>query len=219
MVQIFNAERAVKLQHALASAVLSELEATPPLNLSDVRYVAAFDSSYRGDIQYAAVVVYDLKNASVVEKSFSLAKVSVPYIPGLLAFREVPGYVRAYSKLRVTPDVIMVDGHGLAHPRAFGIATHLGLALSKPSIGVAKNYLYGEIVEEGSRRLIKAHGRVVGEVIEHRKSKLYVSVGCKIRLESAAELTRRTLAEGKRLPLPLSLADEYSKIIKREHTR
>ncbi|MEM4487957.1 MAG: endonuclease V, partial [Desulfurococcaceae archaeon] len=193
--------------------------ATPPLNLSDVRYVAAFDSSYRGDIQYAAVVVYDLKNASVVEKSFSLAKVSVPYIPGLLAFREVPGYVRAYSKLRVTPDVIMVDGHGLAHPRAFGIATHLGLALSKPSIGVAKNYLYGEIVEEGSRRLIKAHARVVGEVIEHRKSKLYVSIGCKIRLESAAELTRRTLAEGKRLPLPLSLADEYSKIIKREHTR
>lgn len=197
---------------------MSELDSTPPLDLEKIRYVAAFDSSYREDKQYAVAVVYDLRGSCVVDRSLSTVSVKVPYIPGLLAFRELPGYMRAYAKLRVDPDVIMVDGHGLSHPRAFGIATHFGLVAGKPSIGVAKSHLYGEIVEDGNRKLIRAHGRVVGEVIERLEAKLYVSIGYKVDLKSATELVRRTLVEGEKLPVPLQLADKYSKIIKSRHS-
>lgn len=190
-----------------------------PLELGKVRYVAALDSSYVGDYQYATVVVYDLTKSQVVEKAYSVAKVNVPYIPGLLAFREIPGYMRALKKVTVKPDVILVDGHGLSHPRAFGIATHIGIVLDKPSVGVAKRHLHGEILESEGRKLIHAHGRFVGEVVEHAGSKLYVSVGYKIKLDDAVNLVKSLLVKGKRLPIPLQLADEYSKVIKSKYRK
>lgn len=212
----FSVERAALLQKLLAERVLREL-VMEKHKLGSVKLVAGFDSAYSGGKQYAAVVVFDVERHAVVEKAYDIVEVKVPYIPGLLAFREVPGYVRAYSKLRVKPDVILVDGHGLAHPRAFGIATHLGLVLGKPSIGVAKKKLYGEIIEERGRRLIKAHGLVVGEVLVHEGAELYISIGYKVPLDDAVQLVKNLLVKGSKLPIPLEEADKYSKQLKKKH--
>lgn len=214
---VFNAEKAAALQKLLAEKALREtLEATP-LEPGSVRYIAGFDSAYKGETQYAVMVVYDILSRTVVQRVFEAVDVKAPYIPGLLAFREVPGYVRAYKKTTVEPNILIVDGHGLAHPRAFGIATHLGLVLGKPSIGVAKSKLYGDIVEQDGRRVIRAHGLVVGEVLEHENTKLYVSIGYKIRLEDAVNTVKSLLEKGRRLPIPLDEADKYSKQVKHKH--
>ncbi|MEM2353838.1 MAG: endonuclease V [Desulfurococcaceae archaeon] len=217
VVAIFSVERAMKLQLLLSRRVLEELDAFPPLDFSKIRYVGAFDSSYARSTQCAVIVVYDLANSRVVEKAYSAVRIHVPYIPGLLAFREVPGYMRVLRKIVTVPDVVLVDGHGLSHPRAFGIATHMGLVLGKPSIGVAKSHLYGEIIERGGRKLIHAHGKPVGEVLEHEGALLYVSVGYRVRLEDAVKLVKSLLTEKKRLPIPLQIADEYTKVIKAKY--
>jgi deoxyribonuclease V len=215
---LFSAERAKKLQELLSARVLSELSSTPPLDFEKLKYVAAFDSAYSDSKQYAVVVLYDYSKRAVVERAYAVAETRVPYIPGLLAFREVPGYVRAYRKLHTRPQLILVDGHGLTHPRSFGIATHLGLVLGVPSVGVAKRHLYGEVLETSNgRKLIKARGLVVGEVIKHEERELYISIGYKIRLEDAVTLVKSLLVKGYSLPIPLYEADKYSKIIKREH--
>lgn len=213
----FNVERAAALQKLLAEKALREtLEATP-IEPARARYVAGFDSAYKGSTQYAVVVVYDVLKRSVVQRAFEVVDVKAPYIPGLLAFREVPGYMRAYSILTIEPDILMVDGHGLAHPRAFGIATHLGLILGKPTIGVAKKKLYGDVVEHEGRKLITAHGLIVGEVLEHENTELYVSVGYKIRLEDAINIVKTLLEKGRKLPVPIDEADKYSKLVKHKH--
>jgi len=215
---LFSVERAKKLQEELSVRVLSEFYNTPPLDTSRLVYIAAFDSAYANSKQYAVVVLYDYARRAVIEKNYAVVDVKVPYIPGLLAFREVPGYMRAYMKIPVKPQLILVDGHGLSHPRSFGIATHLGLVLGLPSIGVAKKHLYGEIFETSNgRKQIRAHGLVVGEVLEHEGKKLYVSIGYKIRLEDAVYVMKSLLVKGVELPIPLHEADKYSKLIKRKH--
>lgn len=219
VIKIFDAERAIGLQRLLAQRVLEELEYFPPLDASELRYIAAFDTSYTRGYQCAVAVVYDISKSRVVEKAYSIVETKVPYIPGLLAFREIPGYICTWRKLSVKPNVLLVDGHGLAHPRAFGIATHMGLVLEMPSIGVAKSHLYGEVVEVCGRKLIRAHGRVIGEIIEHMGFKLYVSVGYKVKLDDAVALVKNLLTRDKKLPTPLQLADEYSKIIKAKYCK
>jgi len=215
---LFSVERAKKLQEELSVRVLSEFYNTPPLDTNRLVYIAAFDSAYANSKQYAVVVLYDYARRAVIEKNYAVVDVKVPYIPGLLAFREVPGYMRAYMKIPVKPQLILVDGHGLSHPRSFGIATHLGLVLGLPSIGVAKKHLYGEIFETSNgRKQIRAHGLVVGEVLEHEGKKLYVSIGYKIRLEDAVYVMKSLLVKGVELPIPLHEADKYSKLIKRKH--
>ncbi|MEM0004573.1 MAG: endonuclease V [Desulfurococcaceae archaeon] len=217
--KMFNAEKAAKLQNLLSRRVLEELDHTPPLDFNKIKYIAAFDSSYTGGKQCAVAIVYDLGSRMIAEKKHCAVRVNVPYIPGFLAFREIPGYMRIYEKLSIKPDLILIDGHGLAHPRAFGIATHFGLVVGKPSIGVAKHHLYGEIIENNHRRLISAHGVIVGEILEHSNSELYVSIGYKVRLEDAVKLIKNLLVENKKLPIPLQLADEYSKIIKNKYCK
>ncbi len=215
---LFSTDRAKRLQEELSTRVLRELPSTPPLDYSNLTYVAAFDSAYANSKQYAVVVLYDYVRRAVIERKHAIVEVKVPYIPGLLAFREVPGYMRAYKHLTTKPQIILVDGHGLTHPRSFGIATHLGLVLGVPSIGVAKKHLYGEIsVDPSGRRLIKAHGLVVGEVLVHEGRELYVSIGYRVRLEDAVNTVKSLLVEGIDLPVPLHEADKYSKIIKRQH--
>lgn len=215
---LFNTERARKLQEILSARVLSELPDFPRIDASKLTYIAAFDSAYTDSKQCAVVVLYDYTRRAVIERSYAVIEAKVPYIPGLLAFREVPGYMRALSKLSIKPQLILVDGHGLSHPRSFGIATHLGLVLGVPSIGVAKKHLYGEVFETpDKRKLIRAHGLVVGEILEHEGRKLYVSVGYKIHLEDAVNIVKSLLVKGIDLPIPLHEADKYSKIIKRRY--
>jgi Deoxyinosine 3'endonuclease (endonuclease V) len=212
--KLFNYEKAVHAQKILGEKVLRQVAEFPRLDLSKVRLTAGFDSSFINNVQIAVAVVYDSAADSVVDEKVTRREALIPYIPGLLAFRELPGYLKTLSHLNVKPDVLLVDGHGLTHPRAFGIATHLGFVTKTPSIGVAKKPLHGVVDEEG---YIIAHGQRLGKVLHYGKRRLYVSIGYGLSLESAVEIVEKLLRGDNHLPIPLHYADKLSRKYKKEN--
>lgn len=193
-----------------------------PLPLSVVERVAGLDASFYREKIYAAVVLLNIPNLDLIEQASIAMPVSFPYIPGLLSFREAPGMLAAIRQLNQPPDVCIVDGHGLAHPRSFGIACHLGLLLDVPTIGCAKSLLVGEALAPantaGSYSEITRNESVIGAALRTRQDvkPLYVSVGHRVDLESAIQVVMACLS-GYRLPEPIrkahSLANENRKSI------
>jgi deoxyribonuclease V len=179
-----------RLQGELAPQVTVE----PSLDLSRVRYVAGADVSTQGDRGYATVAVLTFPELSVVEVRGYEAPLAFPYVPGLLAFREIPLVVGALEKIESEVDVLILDAHGLAHPRGMGLASHLGLFVDVPTVGCAKSRLVGEHEEpgpeKGSQTDLVYRKKVVGKVVRTRAlvSPVYVSVGNRIDLASAVEL-------------------------------
>ena len=179
-----------RLQGELAGRVV----AGPPLSLDDVRYVAGADVSTEGEMGYATVAVLELPSLSVVEVQGFEAPLSFPYVPGLLAFREIPSVAGALEKVETDVDAVIFDAHGLAHPRRMGLASHLGLFLDVPSVGCAKSRLTGRYeepgAEKGSATDLVHRGEVVGKVVRTREkvSPVFVSVGNNVDLDSAVNL-------------------------------
>ncbi len=208
-------------------AIASQKELAPRVvregDPGDVRLVAAADLAFvdrrwprqptRGR---AAVVLMRYPELEVVEEQVVEGDVSFPYVPGLLSFREAPLLAQAFDRLEGRPDLLLIDGQGYAHPRRFGIASHIGLMAGLPTIGCAKSRLCGEDSEPGPGRGSKAElrqgGEVIGTVLRTRDGvkPLYVSVGHMIGLEAAAEWVLR-LAPRFRLPEPIRAADALSK--------
>lgn len=159
-----------------------------------MRRVAGADVSTEGGRAYATVVVLDFPGLSVVEVRGFETKLDFPYVPGLLAFREIPAVVGALEKVATPVDAIIFDAQGLAHPRRMGLASHLGLFLDVPSVGCAKTRLVGTHEEpgneKGSSTDLVHRGEVIGRVLRTRTgvSPVYVSVGNNIDLPSAEEL-------------------------------
>jgi deoxyribonuclease V len=204
------------LQIKLARQVDS---ATP---IKRCRTVAAVDGSseWHGQDFQAAVVVVRADTFEPIERAASAGRSCFPYVPGLFSFRESPMVLQAFARIRSRPDVVLVDGHGLAHPRRFGIACHLGLWLNIPTIGCAKTRLCGEFSAPGSKRgdrspLIDG-GEVIGAVVRTRDSvkPVFVSVGHKCDLDSAVDLVLR-LSGKYRLPAPSRMAHEYVNQVRR----
>jgi len=181
-----------------------------------VRFVAGVDASYetRADVMYAGVVVIDLKDMSVVEREGAIRKARFPYIPGLLSFREAPAILAALKKLNAEPDCILVDGHGLAHPRRFGIACHLGVILDLPTIGCAKSLLVGEHAPvgdaRGSWKPLRFEGRIIGRALRTRDGvkPMYVSPGHKVSFSRAMDIALKCCIKY-RIPEPTRLAHQY----------
>jgi deoxyribonuclease V len=179
-----------RLQGELASRVVEG----PPLDLSRVRYVAGADVSTQGDLGYATVVVLSFPDLSVVEVRGYESRLTFPYVPGLLAFREIPSVVGALREVESEVDAVIFDAHGLAHPRGMGLASHLGLFIDVPSVGCAKSRLVGEHEEPGPEKGDTAdlvyRKKVVGKVVRTRPrvSPVYVSVGNRIDLVSSVDL-------------------------------
>ncbi len=179
-----------RLQGELASRVVEG----PPLDLSRVRYVAGADVSTQGDLGYATVVVLSFPDLSVVEVRGYESRLTFPYVPGLLAFREIPSVVGALREVESEVDAVIFDAHGLAHPRGMGLASHLGLFIDVPSVGCAKSRLVGEHEEPGPEKRDTAdlvyRKKVVGKVVRTRPrvSPVYVSVGNRIDLVSSVDL-------------------------------
>ncbi|HEX2316018.1 MAG TPA: deoxyribonuclease V [Thermomonospora sp.] len=171
------------------------------------RTVAGLDVSYAedGDRLAAAVVVLDAATLEPVEESVVTGTAAFPYVPGLFAFRELPALVEALERLSVTPDLLVCDGQGLAHPRRFGLACHLGVLTGLPSMGVAKNHLLGAYDPPGETRGSSADltdgGEVVGRVLRTQTGvrPVFVSVGHRIDLATAC---RHALALSPRYRLP-----------------
>jgi deoxyribonuclease V len=178
-----------------------------------VRTVAGADISYdRGsDIFFAAVVLMKYPELTLVEAASISARVSFPYIPGLLTFREGPPLIAAFAKLRCSPDVILFDGQGIAHPRGIGLASHLGLLLDLPAIGCAKTRLVGFHEMAGEKRgewtKLIYRDRQVGAVLRTRErvKPLFVSQGHRIGLPRALALVL-SCCRGYRVPEPVRLA-------------
>lgn len=161
--------------------------------LGEVRTVAGVDVGYdeqRG-MARAAVVVLSFPDLRPVEQALARVPVRFPYLPGLLSFREVPAALAAFERLRRMPDLILCDGQGIAHPRRFGIASHLGLLLDRPTIGVAKTRLVGDHRAPADRRgawtPLTDSGEVIGAVLRTRNGvkPLYVSIGHRVSLAGA----------------------------------
>ena len=209
---------AAAIQARLAPQVVAEGDP------KDVRYVAGADialgkpalSGVEGSNGRGAVVLLSYPDLRLVERHLVEEPVAFPYVPGLLAFREVPVLARAFEKLERAPDLLLVDGHGLSHPRRFGLACHLGLLLDVPTIGVAKSRLVGQHgeppPEAGGRSELRDGPDLIGLVLRTRDgvSPVYVSVGHRIGLQQAAEWVLR-VCRGYRLPEPTRLADQLSK--------
>jgi deoxyribonuclease V len=165
----------------------------------EVRTVAGADiSCTRGDDRvYAAVVLLDAERLDVLEEASYCGRTAFPYIPGLLSFREGPALLQAFGKLRGRPDVVLFDGQGIAHPRGFGLAAHLGLILDTPAIGCAKTRLTGSFEEPGARRgqcsPLVHDGRVIGSVLrtKDRVKPVFVSPGHRVGHERAVEIVLR----------------------------
>ncbi len=198
-----NYKDAVRLQERLRSRLIMEDRT------DDVRLVAGADVSYDkgSDYFHAAVVVLKLPEMETVEEACVSGKAPFPYIPGLLAFREGPIVMQAFKKLKTRPDAILIDGHGVAHPRGFGLASHIGVLLGIPAIGCAKTVLIGEFREPATRR--GSHSPLVyknAEVGRAFRTKdgvkpLFVSIGHMISLDSACDIVFKCCTKY-RLPEP-----------------
>lgn len=206
---------ALQIQNSLRERVQVE-----QLPIRNVQRVAGVDASYRGKSVYAAAVVMEFPELLPSEEAVAEVPISFPYIPGLLSFREAPGILTALEQLTHLPDILIVDGHGQAHPRRFGIACHLGVLLDLPVIGCAKSILTGQVAllesEAGSTAKITSGDEVLGVALRTRKNvkPVYVSCGHRVDLESAIEIIL-ACGKGFRFPEPIrrahSLAKEASK--------
>ncbi|MBZ5542280.1 MAG: deoxyribonuclease V [Acidobacteriia bacterium] len=195
-------------------------------DFDSIRYVAGADVAFdpATDIAFAGVIVYTFPGLQEVERRMVRRKLRFPYVPGLLSFRESPLLLAAFARLRTEPDLILIDGHGRAHPRLFGIACHLGVVLDKPTIGCAKSLLVGEHSEPGTQRGATAplifKGERVGEVLRTRANvkPIYVTIGHRVSLPSAVKIVERCL-DGFRIPKPTREADHYVRDLRRAWQR
>jgi len=205
-----------RLQGELAPRVV----AGPALDLGGVRYVAGADVSTEGDRAYATVTVLDFPGLSVVEVEGLEAPLEFPYVPGLLAFREIPSVVGALRKVETAVDAVILDAQGLAHPRRMGLASHIGLFLDVPTVGCAKSLLVGRYeepgLEKGSVTDLVHRGEVVGRVVRTREkvAPVYVSVGNGIDLSSATALVLACCTRY-RLPEPTRQAHNAANRLRR----
>lgn len=199
---------AQELQRAL-SACVEITDRLPPV-IKSVCGVDVSHSRFSARV-YAAAVLLSFPEMDTMAEAFALKDVSFPYIPGLLAFRELPAVLECMDKLPGLPDLVMVDGHGLAHPRRFGIACHLGVLLDVPSIGCAKSVLVGTAPPPGNgfgdRTELRDGADLLGYALRTRPGAkpIYVSPGHRVSLETAASLVLQC-CRGFRIPEPIRQA-------------
>lgn len=210
--------KAVAIQERLAAQVSLENRIGRPELVAGLD--VAFDS--QAGRAFGAAVVCRFADLAVVEERVSSRPIRFPYVPGFLSFRECPVLLDTLRRLRSSPDLILVDGQGIAHPRGVGLATHLGVLLDIPTIGCAKSKLVGDYREPGRRRgalsPLSHRGRVVGYVVRTRTDvrPLFVSPGNLVDPEAAAHLAL-ACCRGYRLPEPTRLAHQQSGRAKRRY--
>jgi deoxyribonuclease V len=182
------------------------------INPKEIRRVAGVDNGYvklaDGMVAFAAVVIMDFPSLEVTETIIADRPVTFPYVPGLLTFREAPAILAALEQLGLEPDVLLFDGHGYAHPRRFGIASHMGVILDRPSIGFAKSRLvgtYDEPADEfGATTTLKDKGELIGAVLRSfpGHSPLFISPGHKVSIASATQIALACCTGTSLMPAP-----------------
>lgn len=200
------------------------------INCESIKKVAGVDLAYwnlNGE-EYATccIVVLNYLTKAVIEKKYVVEKISVPYIPGCLAFREIPAFLKAYEKVDTDIDVLFFDGNGYLHPRHMGLATHAGILINKPTIGVAKSYLKIKDMEfrmpdikQFAYTDIRIEGETYGRVLRtHSGVKpIFLSIGNKIDLDTAMQITNTLVTKDSHIPLPTRLADIMTHEIRKKY--
>ena len=202
---------AIKLQHQLAGRVVRKSSIAP----ADIATVAGVDASYRNGLATAVAVIVTVRDMKTADWVTSSKRPGLPYISGLLCFREGPAVLDALAKLSPQPDLLIFDGQGIAHPRRFGIASHIGVLLDKPSIGCAKTRLIGSFREpdrkKGSYTYLKDHNETIGAVVRTRDGvkPVYVSIGHRVDLLDSIRIVLQCCRF--RLPEPIRRAHHLAR--------
>lgn len=183
-----------------------------------INLIGAADQAFYKNFILSCVVVLN-KEMQVVDESFSLCKETMPYVPGLLSFREGPPIIEAFKNLRTKPDVLLVDGCGINHFRSVGLATYVGVMLNTPTIGVSKKKLCGDFsepVKEGEAQKLVYKNKTVGFVLKSKQETkpIFISPGTGISFKSSLEITRDCLIKHK-LPEPIRVAHSKVNELKR----
>jgi deoxyribonuclease V len=211
-------EEALAIQRELQKRVIKQN------GFREINTIAGVDLAqiHGGKQQICGILVYSFPELIEIERSSAIVRVVFPYIPGLLAFREGPAIIGTLKQLKQKPDILMVDGQGIAHPRRCGIASHVGVILDIPTIGVAKTRLYGKFDEPGEMRgdwteLSSHSGESIGAVLRTKNNTrpVFVSIGHKIDLKTSIRVTLRC-ANGFRIPEPTRQADIFVTQLKRK---
>jgi deoxyribonuclease V len=182
---------------------------------SEVRSVGGGDVSYYGDDAYCTITVLSYNDMKLIEERTTKSRVTFPYIPTFLCFREAGPIIKTFRALNRKPDVLLIDGQGIAHPRGIGLASHVGALLDVPTVGVAKKVLVGEFIPPeavGEAASMIFEDRDVGVALKSKKRSkpIFVSPGHKVSLGTSLEIVRKCL-KGHKLPEPVRLAHELSK--------
>ena len=171
------------------------------------------------------IIVFSYPELEEIERAWEVVDEEFPYIPGLLAFREGPAIIKTYKKLKNKPDVLILDGQGIAHPRGFGIACYVGVLLDIATMGIGKSRLYGTHQEPkdnpgSSESLLSKSGDEIGVVLKTKKKTkpVFVSIGHKIDLPTSKKIAL-SCVRGYRVPEPTRLADKYVAELKRGLTK
>jgi deoxyribonuclease V len=208
----FSVSKARKAQSLLSRKIVTE-DRLP----QKIKLIAGVDVAYIGELAIGAVAVLDFESLELLERQTATTEVKLPYIPTLLSFREIPPAIACIKKLRVQPDVFLADGQGIAHPYRCGFASHLGLALGKPTIGVAKSRLTGEPTTIAGQVFLFQKDQIIGAVVTTREcvKPVYVSVGHLISLETAVKIAKQCVRNSK-IPEPVLQAHKIASEEKRK---
>jgi len=212
----FSAEKAHMTQLRLSKLVIHEDQLPETIN-----YVAGVDVAYAKGVSVGVAAVLNFDSLTLVESRVACLKTRFPYIPTLLSFREIPPAYSAIKKLQTHPDVFLVDGQGFAHPYRLGFAAHLGLAIDKPTIGVAKSLLCGKVepVGEYGWSPLTDGGEIIGAevVTKPGQEPIYVSVGHRVSLKRAVDIVMQC-TRTYRIPEPIRRAHMIAGEEKRKQT-
>ena len=216
----FSTSKAISLQKVWADQVVCKDDFTA------IKHIGGMDVSNSpydpSKMVYASAILMDFPNLTLKEEQGVAEKQTIPYIPGLLGFRETPSLIKAYQKLEIKPDLILVDGHGISHPRGLGIASQLGVVLDIPTIGVAKSILIGKMQgtlgeAAGSQAPLVWKDQIIGMLLRTKVNclPLIISVGHRVSLETAINIVKKCLTKY-RLPLPTRQAHLTSNSVRRK---
>lgn len=198
---------AVQIQKQISKKIKTED------TFGEIKHVAGADVGYKSGRAVAAVVVFSFPQLKEMERVVLPGKVTFPYISGLLSFREIPVLLKCFLRLKTNPDIILVDGQGIAHPRRLGLAAHLGLFLEVPTIGCAKSLLWGKVEEptkeSSSYEYLYDKGEVIGAALRTRTNvkEIFVSPGHRISLDTSIRIVL-SCCNKFRLPEPIRRAHQ-----------
>jgi deoxyribonuclease V len=183
----------------------------------EIKYICGVDISYKNNIGYCSATIIDKDALNAVECVNTIAVVDQPYLPGLFILREYKPIINTLQLLRTEFQILLIDGHGLLHPRRCGLACYVGIMVDKPTIGVAKSLLCGFVRED---KFVEFGGDILGfDIANSHKKHVYVSVGHKVSLGSAIKIVKELTKIGQWIPEPLRIADINSKKLRQFCTK